>query len=526
MAYPGYGLLPPSRGAGEALGFFRRAEQRLGLVDAFLLLGLRIGIRHDAGAGLHVHGAVLDQRGAQDDAAVELAGRGKIADRPGVEPALVVLELVDDLHRPHLGRARDGAGREACGKRVERVMLGVEVALDVGDDVHHLAEALDEELVGHLDRGDARDAAHIVAAEIEQHQVLGTFLGIGQQGHLKRLVFLRGAAARPRAGDRPDGDGALAHPDQDLRARSRYGETAEIEEVEKGRRIDPAERTVERKGRQLERRLEALRQHDLEDVAGGDVLLGRMDHALVFCRRGVRRWPHRERPRFQARRSMGERRIECVDDGGEALARARIGHVGGDTRVRPHRRDDRDGVLDRVEHHHDGGAHQHRVGNADRIGIGRRQFLHQPHHVVAEIAENACGHRRQELGKIDAALGDQAAQGLQRRLGAWHEAIAGRACAAVDLGLAVDGAPDEVRLEPDDRVASAHRAAFDRFQQKALRPALGDLQERRYRCLEVGNEGGPDDLRLAPRVALGERRCLRLDLHGNISLHRHRRLRR
>src|SRR5262249_36887138 len=91
-------LLPAARRAREPLRLLGRAEQRLGLVDALLLLGLGIGIGDDAGAGLHVHGAVLDQRGAQHDAAVELAGGGEIADRAGIESALLLLELVDDLH--------------------------------------------------------------------------------------------------------------------------------------------------------------------------------------------------------------------------------------------------------------------------------------------------------------------------------------------------------------------------------------------------------------------------------------------
>ncbi len=75
----------------------------------------------------------------------------EIADAAGIEAALLVLQLVDDLHRAHLRRARHGAGREARGERVERVVVRVEPALDVGDDVHHLAVALDEELVGDLD---------------------------------------------------------------------------------------------------------------------------------------------------------------------------------------------------------------------------------------------------------------------------------------------------------------------------------------------------------------------------------------
>src|SRR5262249_18573849 len=68
-------------------------------------------------------------------------------------------------------------------------------------------------------------------------------------------------------------------------------------------------------------------------------------------------------------------------------------------------------------------------------------------------------------------------------------------------------------LEPDDRVATAHRAAFHGFQQKAHGTAAGDLEERRDRRLKVGNQGGPDHLRLAPCITLGKGRCLRLALH-------------
>ena len=160
--------------------------------------------------------------------------------------------------------------------------MRVELALDVRDDVHDLAVALDEELVGHLDGADLGDAADIVAAEVEQHQVLGALLRIGQQLGLERLVLVRRRAARPRAGDRADGDRAVAHPHQDLRARADDREAAEIEEIQERRGIDPAQRAVERERRQRERRLEALRQHDLEDVAGGDVFLGALHHRAVL----------------------------------------------------------------------------------------------------------------------------------------------------------------------------------------------------------------------------------------------------
>src|SRR5205085_8460338 len=121
------------------------------------------------------------------------------------------------------------------------------------------------------------DAADIVAAKIEQHQMLGALLRISEQTLLVLLVFVRGFAARHRAGDRAYRDGAVAHAHQNFRARSRDREAAEIEKEQEGRRIDSAKRPVERKRRERERRLEPLRQYDLEDIAGRDVFLRTRD---------------------------------------------------------------------------------------------------------------------------------------------------------------------------------------------------------------------------------------------------------
>src|SRR4051812_23699526 len=123
--------LSPSGRAREAARLFGGAEQSLGLVDAFLLLGFRIGIRDDAGAGLDVHRAVLDQRGAQHDGGVHPASGGEIADRAGIEPALLLLQLVDNFHGAYLGRAGNGAGRKAGGERIDGVMRIGEGALDI-----------------------------------------------------------------------------------------------------------------------------------------------------------------------------------------------------------------------------------------------------------------------------------------------------------------------------------------------------------------------------------------------------------
>ena len=199
----------------------------------------------------------------------------------------------------------------------------------------------------------------------------------------------------------------------------------------------------------------------------------------------------------------------------DSRSTARVSAVFGvDAFFRPHRRHHRDRILHRVEHHDDGRAHQHGVGNADRIRIGRRQFLHQPHHVVAEIAEHAGRHRRQAVGQCDAAFRDQRAQCLERRLGAGHEGIRLRARAPVDLGARAIGAPDQVGLDADDGMAAAHCAAFHRLQQEAHRLAAAELEKGRDRRLQVGDQRGPHHLRLAAAVAFGECGFRRLDLHG------------
>ena len=99
--------------------------------------------------------------------------------------------------------------------------------------MHHVAVALDEEALGHLDRADLRDAADIVAAEIEQHQMLGALLRIGQQFGRQRFVL--GRASCRADGCRRSGRMthlAVAHAHQDFGTGADDLEAAEVEEAE------------------------------------------------------------------------------------------------------------------------------------------------------------------------------------------------------------------------------------------------------------------------------------------------------
>src|SRR5579872_3577827 len=461
------GALLPALGAGrEAHGLLRRAEQRPRLVGAFAVFVVGRRIVDDSGAGLHMHLAVLDHRGAQHDAGVHLAGGAEIADAAGIDAALVLLQFVYDLHRPYLRRAGDGAGGKAGGERCDDVGARIEYAFDMRNDMHHMAVALDEETIRHFDRTDLGDAADVVAAKIEQHEMLGALLGIDEEFSGELLVLLHALAPPARAGDRPDRDLAVAYPNQDFRAGDHDLEAAEIEIAKIGRRIDATQSAIEREGRQVELAGVALRQHHLEYVAGDDVFLRLLDHGVEFRlgRIGLRFARHQRG--IGGRRGMGQWTFEYGDDRVQSRLRALVGGARGDARRRTDRRHDGNLVAYGVEDDHDGRTDEERIGHADRVGFGGGQSLHLAHHVIAEIAENAGGHRRQARRYVDTRFGEKGAQSLQGFGVARREGVAIDKRAAIDCAGRAAGAPDDVGIEADHGIAAALRAAFDGFQEK------------------------------------------------------------
>jgi hypothetical protein len=149
--------------------------------------------------------------------------------------------------------------------------------------VHHVRVALDDHVLGELDAADAGDAAGVVAAEVEELHVLGTFLFVGQQLGGEGLIFREGNAAPAGAGDRPHGHRVALEADQDLRRGANDVEVLEVEIEHVRRRIERAQRAVQRHRAGGERFAHALRQDDLHDVAFGDVALG-LDHRLLELR--------------------------------------------------------------------------------------------------------------------------------------------------------------------------------------------------------------------------------------------------
>ena len=66
------------------------------------------------------HPAVLEQRGADGDAAIQVAVERKIADAAAIRAARGLLQLGDDLHGADLRRAADRAGGKSRAHQIIR----------------------------------------------------------------------------------------------------------------------------------------------------------------------------------------------------------------------------------------------------------------------------------------------------------------------------------------------------------------------------------------------------------------------
>jgi hypothetical protein len=68
--------------------------------------------------------------------------------------------------------------------------------------VHDVAVAPHVHELDDVDRAGAADPLEVVAAEVDEHDVLGALLGVGEQLVGQAHVVLGGLAARARSGDR------------------------------------------------------------------------------------------------------------------------------------------------------------------------------------------------------------------------------------------------------------------------------------------------------------------------------------
>ena len=105
--------LPPLFGEFDGFEHGARFVQRL------LILQRGIGVGDDAGAGVDENFFAFHDDGANDDAGVEVAVVAEVADGAGVKPALLRLQLADDLHGADFRRAGYRAGGKGRDEQIE-----------------------------------------------------------------------------------------------------------------------------------------------------------------------------------------------------------------------------------------------------------------------------------------------------------------------------------------------------------------------------------------------------------------------
>ena len=348
--------------------------------------------------------------------------------------------------------------------------------------------AFDRHLLGEAHAADGADPAHVVAAQINQHQMLGQFLGIGQQFRFQRLILLLGGAAPAGAGDGAHRQQPVLQPRQNLRRGADDVEIAQVEKIHVGRGVQPAQRPVQIQRRGLEWGGQSLRQHHLHAISGQDVVLDPPHRVLeaVLGEAGYEFDLMRGRMRAVGRieRARAAQQFAPVI---QTLLGAGIGalhrwvHQG--DQVQPPRQV--------VEHHHILGHQQQDVRVVHRVGIGAaRQFgLDVADGVVAEIADQATDEARQTLAGsrhpitgLELLNPGQRVRAVQR-----FDDLAG-----VLDGYTLATHPDDLAAgQADDGVAAPLLAALHRFEQVAVR-RVGQFEIGAKRRVEISQDFAGD----------------------------------
>ena len=160
-------------------------EQTFGIFRRFARI-LHHATADPQGAGLSRYSQCTDR----DIEAGRLI-RGKIADGAAIGAARAAFQLPQNFHRPDLGSAGDrAAGKQRLHNRGD---VGIR-AQPRRDGGHHGVQGrvgLDGEQIFHAYAANLRDAAHIVANEIHDHQIFGAVLCRSRQrGAAQNIIAL------------------------------------------------------------------------------------------------------------------------------------------------------------------------------------------------------------------------------------------------------------------------------------------------------------------------------------------------
>jgi len=176
-------------------------EHSLGLVEGFLIFRIGVGIGDDPRPGLNEDTVILKQQGPNGNPEIQIAAEAEIAHRPAVGTPLIRFQLLDNLHRPDLGRP----GQGACGKGgpddVETILAIGKLRLHMRDKVHDMGITLHCHELVHLHAAGPGNPPEVVSSQIHKHHMFGLFLGVLKKFVGQRPVLLLRFAPPPSTGD-------------------------------------------------------------------------------------------------------------------------------------------------------------------------------------------------------------------------------------------------------------------------------------------------------------------------------------
>ncbi len=190
----------------------------------------------------------------------------------------------------HLGRTGQRSRRKGGLEHVHAGHTVVQQAFDVAHNMHHVAVTLYAESFGHFHAADFGNATDVIARQVDQHHVLGSLFRIVDQFHLGRMVQLRAGAARPGAGQGPNGNFLPGLPvayhllltHQNLGRRPHHMEVAKVVVIHVRTGIERAQGPVQTERRLGVALLDALAHLHLHEVAAGNQLLGALHRGNVI----------------------------------------------------------------------------------------------------------------------------------------------------------------------------------------------------------------------------------------------------
>ena len=147
-----------------------------------------------------------------------------------------------------------------------------DVALHIAYQVDYVAECFCFHVLSDLYAAGRANAAQVVSGQVNQHKVLGPFLGVGQKLQFELFVLGLVLSAPNRSRDRMDRGAAADNANQTFGRSARNLEVAKVDVHQVRRRVYQAKAAVQFQGAHVAFKLDAARGNGLHDVARDDML--------------------------------------------------------------------------------------------------------------------------------------------------------------------------------------------------------------------------------------------------------------